>query len=134
MSPLSTATAAVRPSLTSLREFRELLRGDVRAEFRSLRVPLAGLGSIGLDTDSAKLSHKERVKGLSKHQRCSRAAGHGSALQQKPRRGEIAALQEILGARRGQTSRVPLWLVVKWPSAQLFALLRAVTNPEYNEV
>ncbi len=86
----------MKDSLTSLREFCELLRGGIRAEFRGLLVPPAGLRNIGLDADGAELLDDERVKCRAKHQCSTRVAGLGGAPQQKPRRGDIAALQKIL--------------------------------------
>jgi hypothetical protein len=49
-------------SLISLCKFCQALRGDVRAKFRGLLVPLAGLGNIGLDADSAGLMQDKWIK------------------------------------------------------------------------
>ena len=50
-----------------MREFSEPLRGGLRAECRSLLVPLTGLHYIGHDADSAELLNEKRVIRCSQH-------------------------------------------------------------------
>jgi hypothetical protein len=89
-----------------LRESYQALRSGLRAEVRGLPVPLSGLCNIGLDADGAELLHFKRVERLSQHQRGTSTAGISGTSQQKPRRGEIANLQKILGAINERGDRV----------------------------
>ena len=57
-----------------LREFRQVLRSDVRAELCRSLIPFPGLGGIGLNADSVESLDDERIECLAQRKGGSSAA------------------------------------------------------------
>jgi hypothetical protein len=107
---LAVASPAKGRLLTCLREVCKALSCVAGAEICGLLVPLSGEGNVRRDTDDAELFEDKRVVCRAERQRGVRVAGLGGAPQQKARRGDIAAFQEICPSLQqpGDLSRVLL--------------------------